>query len=281
MMEERELLSILEELKDYEEASDALLELKHLNPPAAENYCRQTLQNEAGDVYYRAILLDTLYSLNRSFALSFVLENLDRLPDYVLAAALSNVVVDESIVPDSEDLRVFISRMLSYIEQKSFPPEVQDIFSEFSATFDRKKTMIRLKDALVAERNEALSLESVLAVLGEPEIFTKAYKSYPTMLVYGDAEFRFRNGVLEIITITFGPEGAKVPPQLDVEAFQSIASRNFSAIETLLNQQQLSWKKDTIMSDEDQEVYITEHAVHLAFYKGVLTKVGIAYGKNA
>lgn len=133
----------------------------------------------------------------------------------------------------------------------------------------------------MAERKESLSLESVLAVLGEPEIFTKAYKSYPTMLVYGDAELRFRNDVLEIITITFGPQGAKLPPQLDVGAFQSMESRSFPLIEALLKQQKVGWKKDTIMSDEDQEVYITEHEVHLAFYKGVLTKVGIVYGKSA
>lgn len=122
MMNELELLSILEKLEDYEEASEALLELKSLNPLVAEDYCRRTLQNEAGDIYYRAIVLDTLYSLNRSFALSFVLENLDRLPDYVLAAALSNVVADEGIVPDAEDLRAFIPTMLSYIERESFSP---------------------------------------------------------------------------------------------------------------------------------------------------------------
>ena len=281
MMNERELLSILGKLEDYEEASDALLELKSLNPLAAEDYCRQALEHEAGDIYYRAIVLDTLYSLNRSFALSFVLENLDRLPDYVLAAALSNVVADEGIVPDAEDLRAFIPTMLSHIEQESFSPELQDLFSEFSATFHQKKALIRLRNALVAARKESLSLESVLAVLGEPEIFTKAYKSYPTMLVYGDAELRFRNNVLEIITINFGPEGAQVPPQLDVEAFQSIESRSFSLVEALLKQQKVGWKKDTVMSDEDQEVYITEHEVHLSFYKGVLTKVGIVYGKSA
>lgn len=279
-MNEKRLLTILEELKDYEEASDALMELRYSNPLAAENYCRQTLLRGAGDVYYRATVLDTLYSLNRKSAIDLVLENPDRMPDYVLGAALSNVIADESIVPDFAYLQEFVFRMLRYIGDKSFPLELQGIFSKFNATFNSSKAMITLKDVLLTGNRRStrgLSPESIRDILGEPEIFTKAYRSYPTMLVYGDAEFRFLNDVLRIITITFGTNGAQVPVQIDLEPFPSLKERSFAVVEELLKQHRVGWEKDNIMSDEDQEVYITEHDIHLAFYEGVLVKVGIVY----
>lgn len=141
--------------------------------------------------------------------------------------------------------------------------------------------MIKFDEIIVAGKNKQINeiqnVESILAFLGEPEIFTPAYKSYPTMLVYGDLEFRFRNHGLEIMTITFEQNETQVPAPINIEQFQSISGRNFQVIEELLKQKQINWKKDEIMSDSDQEVYITENNVHLAFHEGILTKVGIVY----
>ncbi len=140
---------------------------------------------------------------------------------------------------------------------------------------------MRFDEVIVAGKNrqinKELNMESIFGFLGEPEVFTPAYKSYPTMLVYGDLEFRFRNNSLETITITFGKNGARVPVQVNLEQFQSVAGRRFVAIEQLLKQRLVTWKRDDIMSDSDQEVYITKHDVHLAFHEGLLTKVGIVY----
>ncbi|WP_343748279.1 hypothetical protein [Fluviicola sp.] len=99
------------------------------------------------------------------------------------------------------------------------------------------------------------------------------------MLVYGDLEFRFRNNHLEVVTLTFEQSGAQVPAQIDSEQFRPVANRSFHVIENLLKENDVAWKKDEIMSDLDQEVdvYITEHHVHLAFYKDVLTKIGVVY----
>jgi len=141
--------------------------------------------------------------------------------------------------------------------------------------------MIKLEEIIVFGKSkqidDKLSVESVLSFFGEPEIFTPAYKSYPLMIVYGDLEFRFRNQNLETITITFEENGTQLPSQIDHKQFDFALRRELNAIEDLLKQYHVTWKKDEIMSDSEQVVYITEHNVHLAFYKGLLTKIGIVY----
>lgn len=279
-MDEKELLHVLTELKDYEEASAALLELRYKNPLAAEDHCKQVLENKLGDIYYRGMVIDILYSLNRNFTLEFILANLDRLPDYILATALSNVIEDESLVPGSGELQEFISKMSEYITKNSFSNEPEPVFLKFIFTF-KQPVMLTFDRIIVAGKNgwinEALSLQSLVDLFGEPEIFTPAYKSYPTMLVYNDLEFRLRNNKPEVMTIRFSQQGALVPAPIALDQFQTPESRHFSAIEALLKQQQVQWEKDEIMSDADQEVYITEHGVHLAFHEGILTKVGVVY----
>lgn len=141
--------------------------------------------------------------------------------------------------------------------------------------------MIKLEELIVAGKHmrieEVLHIESVIKFLGEPEIFTPAYKSYPAMLVYGDLEFRFRNNDLEIITITFVQNSTQVPAPINPGELQLPAGRSFGSVKTLLDQKQVSWEKDEIMSDPDQDVYITKHHVHLAFHKGILAKMGVVY----
>ena len=165
----------------YEEASDALLELKSLNPLAAEDYCRRTLQNEAGDIYYRAIVLDTSYSPQQELWFrALCLRTRVSLPDYVLAAASLNVELwMRASCPDAEDLRAFrCPTMLSYIEQKSL--ELQDLFRSSRRRSSKESADPIKKCPLYRKKAESLSLESVLGiVLGEPGDFTKAYKSYP------------------------------------------------------------------------------------------------------
>jgi hypothetical protein len=282
-MDEKKLLDILAELKDYEEASEALLELSHKNPSAAENYCKHVLKNQIGDIYYMGMVVDILYGLNRNFTLEFILENVDNLSEYVLSTALSNVIVDESLVPGSKELQEFISMMSKHINKNLPSNELEGIFLKFVSTFERKDIIINFGEVILSGKNlqinQWLSVESVFASLGEPEIYTPAHKSYPTMLVYGDLEFRFRHDNLEIVTITFGKSGAQIPIQIDIDQFKPEKNRRFAVIEKFLKQKQVTWKRDEIMSDSEwnQEVYITEHNVHLAFHKGILTKIGVVY----
>jgi hypothetical protein len=134
-MDEKRLLDILKELKDYEEASDALLELSYKNPLAAENYCKHILEKQIGDIYYMGMVVDILYSLNRNFMLEFVLKNIDNLSEYVMTTALSNVIEDESLVPESRELQEFISKMLDHLNKTLIINKPNDVFSKFIFTF--------------------------------------------------------------------------------------------------------------------------------------------------
>lgn len=124
---------------------------------------------------------------------------------------------------------------------------------------------------------ERLDVEFILSFFGEPEIFTPAYKSYPLMIVYGDLELRFREEKLTTLTVVFKGNETQLPVQMDLEQFNIDANREFTAVEALLKRNDVAWKKDEIMSDLEQVVYVTEHNVHLAFYEGFLTKIGVIY----
>jgi HEPN domain-containing protein len=137
-MDEKKLLNLLTELKDYEEASDALLKLRYKNPIAAEKYCKYALENQIGDIYYRGMVIDVLYNLNKDFTLDFIAKNIDNLPEYITATGLSNVISDESLVPESRELQLFISNISKYLKTYLGSNRSNDVFSKFLFTFENK-----------------------------------------------------------------------------------------------------------------------------------------------
>lgn len=131
----------------------------------------------------------------------------------------------------------------------------------------------------IAQISKGYSHKWIIENFGEPDILTPAQKSYPMMLVYGDLEFRFRNDRLETATLTCEENIPQLPNRIIIKHFPSQSNRTAKAIEEILKKNQIGWKKDLIMSDEDQQVYITDKDVHLAFSEGILTKIGVEYGK--
>jgi hypothetical protein len=141
--------------------------------------------------------------------------------------------------------------------------------------------MIKMEELILLGKScllfERLDVEFLLNFFGEPEILTPARKSYPMILVYSDLELRFREEKLTTLTVVFKGNETQLPAQIDLEQFSIDANREFTAVEALLKRNHVTWKKDEIMSDLEQVVYVTEHNVHLAFYKGLLTKIGVVY----
>lgn len=141
--------------------------------------------------------------------------------------------------------------------------------------------MIELKKIIIEGEIEQINAqtteEDILSLFGEPEIYTPARKSYPLMLVYGDIEFRFRERKLTSFTLTLREDASGIPKEIDCSSLGSTYNRTFDGIFELLRNHKVEWKKDEIMSDSDQLVYITDKQVHLAFCNDILVRFGVVY----
>lgn len=116
--------------------------------------------------------------------------------------------------------------------------------------------------------------DATTASLGEPDIFTPAYKSYPTMLVYGDLELRFRNNVLAVVTLTLDESGCRLPEKVCLD-IPKPADRTVASIKQTLQENGIFWEVDKLMTDEHQKVFITKNGINLVFLNGVLEKIAV------
>jgi hypothetical protein len=141
--------------------------------------------------------------------------------------------------------------------------------------------MIDFKEFLVSGNfgpiSSGSSCDEILQKFGEPEILTPARKSYPTILVYGDLEFRLRQDRLSAIALSLENEILDLPITITFDQNLIDRERDFQSIKGLLELRGVSWKLDTIMSDDNQPVYTTEKSVHLAFSDKGLTRVVAEY----
>jgi hypothetical protein len=121
--------------------------------------------------------------------------------------------------------------------------------------------------------------ELIIQTFGEPDILTPARKSYPTMIVYGDVEFRLRKDILTGIALSFEQEELDLPETMAFENLPNKQERSFQSIEKLLKLNRVNWTKDDLMSfeDEDQLAYVTEREVYLGFTGGILVRIVTKY----
>jgi hypothetical protein len=109
------------------------------------------------------------------------------------------------------------------------------------------------------------SREMILSFFGTPDIHTPSRKSYPEYLIYGDIEFRLRSNKLITIILDLGKEKIQFPDHIIFDNYHILNDCDFYYISDLLKENKVLWKKDSIMSDEDQENYISENGVHFLF----------------
>jgi hypothetical protein len=111
--------------------------------------------------------------------------------------------------------------------------------------------------------------ELIIQTFGEPDILTPARKSYPTMIVYGDVEFRLRKDNLTGIALSLEEEQPDLPKTM---AFEHLPNK-------LLEINRVNWTKDDLMSfeDEDQLAYVTGAGVYLGFTNKNLMRIVTKY----
>jgi hypothetical protein len=109
------------------------------------------------------------------------------------------------------------------------------------------------------------SREMILNFLGTTDIHTPSRKSYPEYLIYGDFEFRLRSNKLITIILDLSKEKIQFPDHIIIDNYHILNGCDFYYICDLLKENNVLWNKDSIMSDEVQDNYISENGVHFVF----------------
>lgn len=141
--------------------------------------------------------------------------------------------------------------------------------------------MSNLEELIVTGRlgrlTHGATIGEIVSFLGEPEIHTRARKSYPEMLVYGDLEFRLRGGRLYLIALNVNSQDARLPTELAPFIQQSRGGLTSTVITNLLDTHGVAYVTDPVMSSGAQTVLITSNGVHLSFDEGVLRRIGVTF----
>lgn len=137
--------------------------------------------------------------------------------------------------------------------------------------------MIKVSELIIGRKISGVvlgdSIDATLTTLGEPEIFTESYKSYPAMAVYGDLELRFRDNKLTAIALSLENVQCSTPFICHNLVFDVDIGFDFNTIVEWLNRMDIRWEKDELMSDSDQLVIVLNEQTHLSFENSRLTRV--------
>jgi len=97
------------------------------------------------------------------------------------------------------------------------------------------------------------------------------------LLSYFDLEVYVTNGLVSGLTLCAWSAKAKLPIEFDLSGFKDPENISVQEIKSLLNDHEIEWVKDEIMSDKDQLNIVSTNDVHFAFDSDKrLTRMGYA-----
>lgn len=103
------LIKQVESLEDYEQASQALMEIVHKEPVVGLCLALNILIFNKGDVHLRAFAFSMLYRVNKSAAFHYIQEKAKTCEPKVFLAMLGEVTEDAGLLNDSLELREMIA----------------------------------------------------------------------------------------------------------------------------------------------------------------------------
>jgi hypothetical protein len=113
----------------------------------------------------------------------------------------------------------------------------------------------------------------VVAAFGEPQYLTRARRSNPAMLLYGDVEFRLFADRLTAIVFSLEP-GRPLESPIDSHGLWPQSRRAIEIIDALLTERGVTWSLDTLLSEPDAPIWITDRNVNIGFQDGHLHRAG-------
>lgn len=113
-----ELVRQVEILDDYEQGSQALMDVVRLEPALGAQLAMNALTSAAGDVHFRAFAFSMLYRADRQAAFDFIRENAATCEPQVFSSMLSEVADDVGLLEESQDLRQIVQFLLLIIRER-------------------------------------------------------------------------------------------------------------------------------------------------------------------
>jgi hypothetical protein len=101
----------IENIEDYELASQALMEVVRLEPATGARLALNILRSKAGDKHLRAFSFSMLYRANRAAAFEYTREYSNTCDAEVFVAILGEVAEDVGVLNDSTDLQQVVSHL--------------------------------------------------------------------------------------------------------------------------------------------------------------------------
>lgn len=92
------------DLSDYDAATEALRQLKHLNKTLTEHLIMDILCNNKGDEYFQASAFEMLYSINTHKGIELIKAPPECLNTATLNAMIECITEDSGIVADNPDI---------------------------------------------------------------------------------------------------------------------------------------------------------------------------------
>ena len=120
--------------------------------------------------------------------------------------------------------------------------------------------------------------ETIFRLFGDPEIYSPERKSYPSIVLYGDLEFRLRNDHLTYVSISFYRNNPSISASVKLINFLDEAERHVDSVIALLRRNNIKFHQDTRVNISDRQLtLLTENNVYLGFNDGILVKVAVEY----
>lgn len=104
------------EPEDFEQASDALMELERRDKRRAAAVSLRILEEKIGDVFYRAFAFEMLYSAALGEAVDYIEEHASTAEVYVLGAMIEAVTEDSGATADQPMIRHAASLLKNALE---------------------------------------------------------------------------------------------------------------------------------------------------------------------
>jgi len=113
------LAGICLDAEDFEEASRSLLELKNANKKLTREVTLKILRERIGDVFYRALAFEVLYSAGIADAVAYIESDGRTESAYVLGAMIDVVMEDAGALTGCDEILRAVSTLRKVLEVRS------------------------------------------------------------------------------------------------------------------------------------------------------------------
>jgi hypothetical protein len=114
-----DMIKQVELLEDYEQASQSLMDVVHVDPVTGGKLALNILKSNSADVYFRYFAFCMLYRANRSAAFEYITEHSSTCDSEVFGSMLCEISEDSGLYSDSCEIQKAVSQLKLALLQRS------------------------------------------------------------------------------------------------------------------------------------------------------------------